>query len=151
MPSLASSRAVAGVGRLAGPRGAATFWLLHQTAAWSRDLPAPSWRIVILTMLVAPVVEELAFRGAVQGFCRATLARLHVRDTGLVSLSNLLTSVAFAACHLREQPAEVAWAIVLPSLLLGRLREVSNSVWACVLMHAWFNLCFLAVSASATR
>lgn len=151
MLSLAASRAVAGFGLLAGPVGAVALWLLHRTGAWAGDLPVPTWRIEILTLLVAPILEELAFRGALQDLCRAILARLNLGDTGPISVSNLATSLAFAACHLHDQPVAVAWAMVLPSLLLGRLREVSNSVWACVLLHAWFNLCFLAVCALPLR
>jgi membrane protease YdiL (CAAX protease family) len=103
--------------------------------------------VALLTILVAPVLEELAFRGALLDLLQAMLRRFGMADAGPVTRANVITSIAFAACHLPYQPAPVAVAILLPSLLLGRMREVTGSVLPCVALHAWFNAWYVAVFA----
>ena len=56
---------------------------------------------------------------------------------GPVTLANVLVSVGFVALHLRAQP--LAWAVAVPSLVLGHLRERIGSVWPALLVHAIYN------------
>lgn len=108
-------------------------------------LVALSMHSAILMLAAAPMVEEFAFRGAVhEGFAALLRRRSRPDAPAFISGSNLATSLVFAACHLPYQPAPLACAIVLPSLVLGRVREATGRVWPCVLLHAWFNACFLA-------
>ena len=106
-----------------------------------------SLHAVLLMILAAPVLEELAFRGALLDLLQATLKRLGISNVGPVTRANLITSIGFAACHLPYQSAPLAAAILLPSLLLGRMREITGSVLPCIVVHAWFNACFIAVFA----
>jgi len=128
-----------------GPLGVFFLWVLHAHGALVVP-PAPaSPRTAFLLLLAAPLLEELAFRGALRDLCMAAMSRLGLPDHPYLTLPNLLASIAFAACHLPHQPPLLAASLLLPSLLLGRVREVTHSLLPCIVLHAWFNLCFLMV------
>lgn len=84
----------------------------------------------LLFLVLAPVVEELIFRGWIQ-------PELGHRGFGPWA-SNGLTSVLFASAHLPLLGLNAVWW-VLPSLLLGYLRISTGQVQVCMAMHAWFN------------
>lgn len=121
---------VLGLG-LAGP--------LHRPAGLLAWLAFVAWQ---------PLLEELVFRGLLQG----QLLRLSAaRRVGPVSVANLLTTAAFAAMHLLAQPAAWALAVVAPSLVFGHLRERFGSVWPAVAMHAVYNAGFGVAALFAGR
>jgi hypothetical protein len=94
-------------------------------------------------VLVQPLLEELVFRGILQGQAlRLTTRQGVARRLGPVTLANVLVSVAFVALHLRAQPLAWALAVFVPSLVLGHLRERMGSVWPAVLVHALYNAGF---------
>ena len=90
-----------------------------------------------------PVLEELVFRGILQG----QALRLSTRHgqplrLGAFTLANVLVTVGFVALHLRAQPLIWALAVAGPSLVLGHLRERLASLWPAILVHAVYNLGF---------
>ncbi len=92
---------------------------------------------------VQPLLEELVFRGVLQGQALALLSKGgQPRRLGPVTLANALVTVAFVLLHLRAQPLAWALAVLVPSLVLGHLRERLASVWPCVLVHAVYNAGF---------
>ena len=100
--------------------------------------PATAWAWASL-VVVQPLLEELVFRGVLQG----QLLRLtRARRLGPVSAANLVTTLAFVALHLPAQPFVWALAVAVPSLVFGHLRERLGSVWPAVLLHAVYNLGF---------
>ena len=107
-------------------------------------LPAVSLSGVSLVkaLLLAPVLEELIFRGGIQTLLDRTArgARLVVRG---VTVGNVLTSALFAAAHLWVAPLALAAAIFLPSLVFGRLRQLYASLLPAMVVHAVYNGCFL--------
>jgi len=115
-------------------------WLLWGGAS----VPTPSWALFQVVVL-APVLEELAFRGGLQG---ALLERpwgaLSLRG---ISYANLVTSVIFALMHLWSHPPLWALAVVVPSLVFGHLRERLASTWPGMMVHLWYNLGYVAVMA----
>jgi membrane protease YdiL (CAAX protease family) len=130
---------------LAGPLGVAALWLLQASGALAIPATPVSLRSAVLLLVAAPVLEELAFRGALQDLCRRALAALGRPDPQPWSHTNLLTSIAFAVCHLSHHPPLLAASLLLPSLLLGRTWGVTGALLPCIVLHAWFNLCFLLV------
>jgi len=119
-------------------------------------------------VVIQPVLEELVFRGLLQGqLLRLTDARPlgagaprqqadRVASAGAPSLSvaNVVTTAVFVAVHLVAQPAAWALAVAVPSLVFGHLRERFVSVYPPIAMHAWYNLGFaltawIAAGASA--
>lgn len=91
---------------------------------------------VLMATAIHPLLEELCFRGLLQGWLLEHLPRLRA---GPVSAANALSSIAFAAAHLPTQAAGWAAATALPSLLLGCLRERHGSLALPIGLHAFFN------------
>lgn len=97
-------------------------------------------------VLVQPAIEELVFRGVLQG----QLLRLtEARRLGPLTLANLVVTTGFVATHLLVQPPGWALAVAVPSLVFGHLRERYDSVWPAVAMHALYNAGFGVAAVSA--
>ena len=102
-------------------------------AAW---LPAP-----LLTLLViAPVAEELVFRGAVQ---ETLLRHLNGRPVAGALAANVLTALAIAAVHAALRPDMLAGLTLLPSLLVGWVYQRQRRLAPCIALHALFNAAWL--------
>lgn len=105
-------------------------------------VPPGLWAWATL-VLVQPLLEELVFRGILQGQALALLSKDgQPHRLGPVTLANALVTVAFVLLHLRAQPLAWALAVLVPSLVLGHLRERFASVWPSVLVHAVYNAGF---------
>ncbi|RZM00863.1 MAG: JDVT-CTERM system CAAX-type protease [Variovorax sp.] len=127
---------------MAGPAGAFALKLLGDVAAPPAGAHR-AWEWLAIALLVAPVVEELAFRDGLQPWLREVLARHASFRLPGPTWANIGTSLAFGLCHLPSHHGAMAALVVAPSLLLGHLRERTDTIWPCVLAHAWFNACFL--------
>jgi uncharacterized protein len=94
-------------------------------------------------LLVQPLLEELVFRGILQGQA-LQLTALHgePRRIGPLTLANVLVTLGFVALHLYAQPLLWALAVAGPSLVFGHLRERYASVWPAMLLHAIYNTGF---------
>ena len=93
---------------------------------------APWW----LLFIIAPVLEELVFRGLLQGeFGRTKWGKLQRFG---VSFANVLTSALFVLAHGLRMGLG-AWTVLLPSLILGWLKDRCGSVVPCIVVHALFN------------
>jgi membrane protease YdiL (CAAX protease family) len=102
-----------------------------------------SWAAWASLLLVQPLLEELVFRGILQGQAlRLTTRCGQPRRLGPVTLANVLVTAGFVALHLRAQPLAWALAVAVPSLVFGHLRERFASVWPAVLVHAFYNAGF---------
>ena len=90
--------------------------------------------VVGSAVIAAPLFEEVAFRGLLQGFV--------TRATGRAGAGVLVGALAFAALH-----APWTWpAILLIGLLNGAAYERTQNLWVPILMHAAFNATSVAVS-----
>lgn len=85
--------------------------------------------LVFVAVVIAPVTEELYFRGLLLGG--------FMQLTRMPWLSVALSAVAFGAAH-AVQPQVVA-PIVTLGLILGYVRLRMNSLTLCILIHALFN------------
>ncbi len=88
-----------------------------------------------------PVLEELAFRGALQGFL---LQRGWTTRIGPVSRANWATTAVFVTLHFAAQPPGWALAVAVPSLVFGHLRERNASVLPAIALHLIYNASFAA-------
>ncbi len=112
---------------------------MHVGAGWS------SWMSLVL---VRPIVEELVFRGVLQG----QLLRLSsARKAGPLTLANLSTTAGFVALHWLAQPPGWAIAVAIPSVLFGHLRERFGSVLPAMFLHAYYNAGFGLIAWSVQR
>lgn len=108
-----------------------------------RDRPS-SLLLGAFGILVAPVMEEIVFRG----FLYPALARW----TG-AALSVVITAGGFTALH--GQQLGYSWAPLLLIFVVGAVltltRAVTGSVAACVIVHMTYNFALLAQTYVATH
>ncbi len=109
------------------------------------EIPHPNldWATLVNLLLLAPVLEELVFRGGVQeALDRTPFGRLYL--AGGVSVGNVLASALFSVAHLLVDPPWLAASVFFPSLVFGRLKQVYPSLLPAMLVHTWYNVCYLA-------
>ncbi|MFA6921368.1 MAG: JDVT-CTERM system glutamic-type intramembrane protease [Gallionella sp.] len=100
------------------------------------------WKVSVLFALI-PVVEEMLFRGFLQGGLLS-----HDRFKPVMagfSRANWLTSIAFACGHLWQHPLILIPGYFAVSLVLGYFRERYGGILIPVLLHSYYNLGLLAV------
>lgn len=115
------------------------WWGLATGLAPMRARAPVGWQAWMSLVLVRPVLEEVVFRGLLQG----QLLRLGAaRRLGPVSLANVLATLAFVAAHAFSQPPAWTLATLAPSLVFGHLRERFGSVWPAIVVHALYNTGF---------
>ena len=84
--------------------------------------------VLILSVVIAPIAEELLFRGIIQ-----TALDDHVRSPWQ---SVIFTAILFASVH---QNPEHWPALLILGASMGYAYEKSGSLWQSILMHAMFN------------
>lgn len=116
------------------------FWLIVYIStkpgldlAWPGRAPV---RFLSLT-LAYPVLEELAFRGFLQGWL-ADSAWGRRRWQGL-SAANAATSAVFALAHLFAHPWQWAAAAFFPSLVFGFFRDRDGRLTVPIVLHVFYN------------
>ena len=113
------------------------WWLPLQPGAAAWPL---FWGVVLM-----PVLEELVFRGLLQGWLLKR--RWGRRRVGPVSVANLVTAGAFGAAHLLRRT--VAWSMLVigPGLVFGHFRERYQGIAVSIVLHAWYNAGFIMLYA----
>lgn len=104
----------------------------HQQEAIIALLHHPTWEIILilgsLSLVVAPVMEELLFRGMLYGTMRKTLSR---------SLALWSTAILFSIFHANL-------LTFLPLVVFGLLQALAydrwRTLWPVIIGHATFNL-----------
>lgn len=123
------------VALLAGP-----LVLLVLVQLFPRYLPGqmPAVGFLLLVAGWQPLVEELLFRGVLQGWLiRRGWGVLRMAG---VSAANGAATLLFVLAHLFQQAPLHAAAVALPSLLFGYFRERHGHIWSAVFLHAAYNL-----------
>lgn len=102
-------------------------WMQSYTERVDIVQQAPAWVMYLSTLVVAPLAEELVFRGMIYHSLKQGMPR---------AVAALIVSAVFAALH-----GTAMWACYtfLLSLLLIWLLERTGSLWACIACHAAFN------------
>ena len=104
-----------------------SFSFLANPASWTSQ----SWHILLLTVVVAPVVEEIVFRGVgMAGFCNSFTP----------GLAMLFTTLLFTLSH-----GGLTFSIFLVGILLSAIRLKTGSLYCCMAVHAFHNLIVIAV------
>ena len=110
--------------------------------AMAKKPPAPhdprlSWALIAVT--VAPVVEELLFRGALLTGLLYILGALRIRSDVNVFLSVLFAALAFGFAHLGRTGTPLL-ATILMGMVYGWLRVRSASTAVAAAAHSAYNL-----------
>lgn len=111
------------------------------------DRDVSDWLLLASLVLWQPAVEELLFRGVLQGTLRRTM--FGRRSRWGLSVANAVTSLAFVSIHFIRQPPLWAAAVVVPSLVFGYFRDRSDSVWPPLVLHIVYNGAFFAMLLAA--
>ncbi|MCS7009199.1 MAG: CPBP family intramembrane metalloprotease [Chthoniobacterales bacterium] len=101
---------------------AAIRFLAENSGWWERML------ILLLAGVIAPVVEEILFRGWIYGVAR---------DYGGKFAAMVVTSLLFALIH---DQAMYFWGLFVFGLMLVIIYEYTGSLWASVAVHSGFNM-----------
>jgi membrane protease YdiL (CAAX protease family) len=129
--TLTGTAAATMIERLGGPPAEPvaheTLRLLHESA-----LDAWFFLVVLLVVVVAPILEEVIYRGLIQD----ALRRRGLRPWAAIAVA----SVVFALMHLGSAAPHAVAAIFVLSLAFGWARERTGGLVAPITMHAAFNL-----------
>jgi membrane protease YdiL (CAAX protease family) len=120
------------------------FWLTRPTADFSWPAHAPI--AFLMPALVYPVLEEIVFRGAVQGALWKT--RLAAVTLGPFSGPNLMTSAVFFGLHIFLRPTWLSIGIIVPSLVFGYFRDRYQGLTPPIILHIFYNTGFLLIFVS---
>ncbi len=114
---------------------------------WDNSIYRAGLAGAIVFCISIAVVEEVIFRGAVQGW----LLRKEVFKSSLLGFSraNWLTSALFAAAHVWQHLLSLVPGYLLVSLVLGYFRERYRGILVPVVLHAWYNLALLLLPRAA--
>ena len=109
------------------------FLVVAQPLPWLHIFSRP----FLVAVLWQPIVEELLFRGCLQGWLvtHGWGSRSFVK----ISLANLLTSAVFVGAHLATHSPPWALSTLFPSLLFGILRDRFGSVLPSIVLHIIYN------------
>ncbi len=124
--------------RVGGANQLATVVAVLAWAALAAGLEQAGASRVLLLLILAPVLEEAAFRA---GLHEALLAR---RWSPMAA--NGLTALTFAALHVCMQGRWQGALVLVPALLIGATYNRWRRVRWCVLLHAAMNAAWLAVT-----
>lgn len=114
-------------------------------AGWVWFAPATDWawplrqpRDLLYLGVLYPVIEELLFRGVLQGGLRKH--PIMCRTRGGLTQANLLTSAIFTALHFFAHPPLAALAVFVPSLVFGHFRDRHGDLRAPLALHMYYNI-----------
>lgn len=123
------------------------FWVFHWLTYPPSDpihFVAPNLVPFLMISIAYPVVEEIIFRGALQGYL---IRRLVYKLPGPISSANISTSVAFASLHGIVLASSWSLLVFFPSLVYGYFRERTGGLIAPLLLHIFYNSGFFIVLA----
>jgi len=95
-------------------------------------LASDPWPLIVM-LLIAPVVEEAAFRAGLQEWL--------LRHGARPALANVVTALVFALGHcLLRGVSVISLAVAGPALLLGWVYGRHRSLRVCIALHMLMNL-----------
>lgn len=117
--------------------GILVVWVMH---GWVKPYPSEvqfSWAQLLSLVIWQPVIEEILFRGIIQG---QFASRAWGRHSWLgISMANISASVLFALVHLFHSAPMFALIVFAPSLVFGYFRDYCNSVYPPIIIHGSYN------------
>ena len=103
----------------------------------------PDFSRFLVVVCIAPVAEEIIFRGAIQMMFEK---RFNEWEWTILSAPNLLTNIVFGAMHFFISFRASALLVFFPGLVFGYLREKQKSLAAPTLAHAFYNFGFILIA-----
>jgi membrane protease YdiL (CAAX protease family) len=132
------------------------FLFLGALSVYKGAMPDLGWwleaPLLGLTLVViAPVLEEWTFRGWLFDTLRAYFERHDWASMAhsVVSLHNLATSGLFVGLHIVMRDVQTGLLVLLPSLVLGLLRDRRVSLMSLMGIHGLWNFGWFAIYSPA--
>ncbi|MDH5179155.1 MAG: JDVT-CTERM system glutamic-type intramembrane protease [Gammaproteobacteria bacterium] len=94
--------------------------------------------LLLQLILLYPILEEIVFRGLLQGWLWTTPLRT-ARRFGQISMPNIVTSVIFTGLHFFYHPPLWAAGVFIPSLIYGLFRDRYGHLLPAIWLHIFFN------------
>jgi membrane protease YdiL (CAAX protease family) len=116
----------------------ALYLLQQPVIQWGWPLLQP-WQFLVPVVLY-PLVEEMVFRGLLQELVHEYISH---HSLGLISVANLVTSVAFTAMHFIYHAPLWAALVFFPSLVFGFFKDRTGRLTTPILLHIFYNAGFL--------
>lgn len=91
----------------------------------------------IQVALLYPVLEEIVFRGMIQGYLWKT--RFGYNFPGNISMPNIITSILFTALHFIFHAPVWAMMVFIPSIIFGFFRDRFSLLIPAILLHIIYN------------
>lgn len=117
--------------------GVIVVWVMH---GWVKPYPSEvqfSWFQLLSLIIWQPLVEEVLFRGILQGqFAKREWGRSSWLG---ISGANLVASILFVVIHMINSSPLFALTVIAPSLVFGYFRDYCNSVYPSIIIHAAYN------------
>lgn len=110
------------------------FWTGLRLADGRIELP--SYYMLFVLFILAPVAEEFFFRGTVQHWLKKNMQA----EFFGVSAANVITSVLFSAVHVYGWGSSHGFLVFAPSLAMGILYDRTRRVSFAILLHSIYNL-----------
>jgi len=112
-------------------------------------LPLPTLGSALLSLVLAPLIEEWVMRSLLQSGLLQAALRAGWNTRAAETAAALGAALAFAAAHVQHLDGRLivsmlGWAV--PGLVLAWLWSHRHRTLDCVLLHAYFNACMAAAS-----
>ena len=118
--------------------GIPVVWLLHGwIPVFSSNLTL-HWKLLLSVLIWQPLIEELLFRGIIQG--QLSKSNWGQQARFRITAANIVTSVLFVALHMLNSSPIWSLTIFIPSILYGYFRDTFNSVYPAMLLHSVYNI-----------
>lgn len=118
--------------------------LLVQLMAADQD--QTRWAIMVSAVVVAPLLEEVVFRGLIQSAIRGGLASLFLKKgsdpffmSGVSWVAILIAGSLFGVVHGGVASLHALPMLALFGVVLGWLYERTGSLWPGIAVHAFYN------------
>lgn len=107
----------------------------------SSQRSAKTPQMLAMTIVIYPLLEEIVFRGALQGWLLEfkSLAKKIL----YLSSANWITSLVFAGMHFINHAPVWAALVLVPSLVFGWSRDRYKSVVPSICLHSFYNAGFI--------
>lgn len=122
--------------------GMLVLWLMHERLPVFSAQHEFDGALLVSIIVWQPLIEELLFRGIVQGqLLNYQWARHSVCK---ITTANMITSALFVGLHMLSTPSLWSLAIFIPSLLFGYFRDAFGSVYPAMCLHSAYNFMVIA-------
>ena len=117
--------------------GMLALWGIHDWVPVFSSSLTFQWKMLVSVLIWQPLIEELLFRGIIQG----QLSKYNWGQHALfkITTANIVTSVLFVGMHMLYGPTIWSLTIFIPSFLFGYFRDTCNSVYPSMILHSVYN------------